>query len=48
MRENRLRWFNHVYRKPIVAAVRKIDCSEVTGISRREKDLKTLNRNNHK
>lgn len=35
IRENRLRWFGYVYRRPIDTAFRKIDFLEVTGISRR-------------
>lgn len=31
MRENRLRWFGHVRRRPVDATVRTIDRLEITG-----------------
>lgn len=49
MRENRVRWFDHVQRRFIDATVRRIDRLEVTGASRgggrRKKTWKELVRN---
>lgn len=43
MREISLRWFGHVYRKLVDLMVKKINCSEVTGVSRGdEEDLGKL------
>lgn len=35
MRENRLRWSNHVHKGPVDVKIRKIDCLDVIGTSRR-------------
>lgn len=34
MSENRLRWFDHVHRRPLDATVTRTDCLEVKCISR--------------
>lgn len=33
MRWKRLRWFDHVHRKPIDTLIRRINCLEIRGIS---------------
>lgn len=45
MRENRLRWFGHVRRRPVDATVRTIDRLEITGTLTGEEDLRKLGRN---
>lgn len=39
MRETRLRRFGHVHRRSIDATVKRIDCSELTGISLGDEEL---------
>lgn len=42
MKENRLRWFDHVQRRFIAATSRRISCLEITGTSRKKIDLRKL------